>query len=107
MIQRLRYLPGGAPFQPQLQIEPIQKRAGEPLPVPLTLADAAATVMVAVAIPAAGAGIGGGHQGDQGRKHRALLSTADLQRAVLQGLPQLIQHRGGNSASTSRKSTPP
>ena len=49
--------------------------------------------MVAVAMPAAGAGIGGGHQGDQSRKHRALLGTADLHGALLQRLPQLIQHR--------------
>ena len=48
---------GGAPFQPQLQIEPIQERAGEPLPVALALADAAATAMVAVAMPAAGQGL--------------------------------------------------
>ena len=76
-----------------MEIEPIQKRAGEPLPVPLALADAAATAMVAVAISAAGAGIGGRYQGDQGREHCALLGTADLHGAVLQGLPQLIQHR--------------
>ena len=93
LFQYCCHLPGGAPFQPQLQIEPIQQRAGEPLPVALALADAAATAMVAVAMPAAGAGIGGGHQGDQGREHRALLGTADLHGAVLQGLPQLIQDR--------------
>ncbi len=44
-------------------------------------------------MPAAGVGIRGGHQGDQGRGHRALLGTADLHGAVLQGLPQLIQYR--------------
>jgi hypothetical protein len=51
--------------------------------------------MVAVAMPAAGAGagVGGGHQGDQGWEDRALLGTADLHGTVLEGLPQLIQHR--------------
>jgi len=82
LLQHRCHLLGGAPFQSQLQIEPIQERTGEPLPVALALADAAATAMVAVAMPAAGAGIGGGHQGDQGREHRALLGTADLHSAV-------------------------
>ena len=91
LFQYCCHLPGGAPFQPQLQIEPIQQRAEEPLPV--ALADAVATDMVAVAMSAAAAGIGGGHQGDQGREHSALLGTADLHGAVLQGLPQLTQHR--------------
>ena len=90
VVQHLRHLLGGAPFQPQLQIEPIQKRAGEALPVPL--ADAAATAVVAVAMPATRAGIGGCHQGDQGREDRALLGPADLHSALLEGLPQLIQH---------------
>ena len=67
LLQHRCHLLGGAPFQPQLEIEPIQKRAGEPLPVALALADAAATALVAVAMPAAGAGIGGCHQGDQGQ----------------------------------------
>ena len=62
LFQHRCHLPGGAPFQPQLQIKPIQQRAGELLPVALALADAAATAMVAVAMPAAGAGIGGGHK---------------------------------------------
>ena len=57
LLQHRSHLLGGAPFQPQLQIEPIQERAGEPLPGALALADAAATAMVAVAMPAAGAGI--------------------------------------------------
>ena len=91
----------------QLQIEPIQKRAGESLPVPLTLTDAAATAMVAVAIPAAGAGIGGGHQGDQGGEDRALLGTADLHGAVLEGLPQLIQHRSRKFRQLIEKEHPP